>query len=77
VVNDPAILLVDEPTAALDEDDEQLVIDTLLRRVGMGLAVLVASRSEAILAVADRVVTLNRPTEPATWQWDTILPGAA
>ena len=77
VVNDPAILLVDEPTAALDQDDEQLVIDTLLRRVGMGLAVLVASRSEAILAVADRVVTLNRPTEPATWQWDTILPGAA
>ena len=77
VVNDPAILLVDEPTAALDEDDEQLVIDTLLRRVGMGLAVLVASRSEAILAVADGVVTLSRPTEPATWQWDTILPGAA
>ena len=77
VVNDPAILLVDEPTAALDQDDEQLVIDTLLRRVGMGLAVLVASRSEAILAVADRVVTLNRPTEPATWQWDTMLPAAA
>jgi putative ABC transport system ATP-binding protein len=62
LVNDPAVLLVDEPTAGLDGDDEELVIDGLLRRVARGLAVLVASRSEAVLAVADRNVTLDRPT---------------
>ena len=77
LVNDPAVLLVDEPTAGLDEDDEQLVIDALLRRVGEGLAVLVASRSGAMLASADRVVTLGRPTEPATRESDTILSAAA
>ena len=54
-----------------------MVIDALLRRVGEGLAVLVASRSEAMLAIADRVVTLGRPTEPATRESDTILSAAA
>jgi ABC-type transport system involved in cytochrome bd biosynthesis fused ATPase/permease subunit len=77
LVNDPAVLLVDEPTAGLDGDDEELVIDGLLRRVARGLAVLVASRSEAVLAVADRIVTLDRPIEPATWQWDIMVPFAA
>jgi len=77
LVNNPAVLLVDEPTAGLDDDDEQPVIDALLRRAGKGMAVLVATRSEALLAVADRVVTLGPPTEPATWQWDTMLPAAA
>ena len=77
LVNNPAVLLVDEPTAGLDDDDEQPVIDALLRRAGKGMAVLVATRSEALLAAADRVVTLGPPTEPATWQWDTMLPAAA
>ena len=77
LVNNPAVLLVDEPTAGLDDDDEQPVIDALLRRAGKGMAVLVATRSEALLAVADRVVTLGPTTEPATWQWETMLPAAA
>jgi len=70
LVNDPAVLLLDEPTAALDVDDEQIVIDSLFRRVDKGLAVLVATRSEALLGAADRIVSLDRPTEPASRPWD-------
>ena len=76
LVNDPAMLLLDEPTAGLDADEEQIVIDALLRRADKGLAVLVATRSDAMLAAADRIVSLVRPTEPATWPLDA-LPFAA
>lgn len=51
------ILILDEPTANLDADSEADMID-LLRREARGRTVLIATHSEALAAIADRVVRL-------------------
>ena len=58
LVNEPAVLLADEPTGELDSVTEQAVVDLILaQRVG-GCAAVLATHSDAVAAVADRVVKL-------------------
>ncbi|MCY7340997.1 MAG: ABC transporter ATP-binding protein [Pseudonocardia sp.] len=59
LANDPAVLLADEPTGELDSATEDVVLDLLLGAAERGTAVLVASHSPAVAAVADRIVTLT------------------
>ncbi|MEU4164978.1 thiol reductant ABC exporter subunit CydC [Actinoplanes sp. NPDC026670] len=54
-------LLLDEPTAHLDSTAEQLVISRLHDLVAQGCAVLVVAHRPALLAAADRIVTLHPP----------------
>ncbi len=56
VVNDPAVILADEPTAALDTERGQAVMD-LLRRLGRerGAAVIVVTHDERMIEGFDRV----------------------
>lgn len=56
----PAVLLVDEPTAGLDEETEQVVLTAIehLARVDGAMVLLVAHRPAAI-AIADREVRLE------------------
>jgi putative ABC transport system ATP-binding protein len=56
VINDPAVILADEPTAALDTERGRAVMD-LLRRLGRehGAAVVVVTHDERMLAGFDRV----------------------
>lgn len=56
--NNPAILLADEPTGELDTDTEAAILNLLRERAAAGLAVLVASHSEAVSRAADRVIEL-------------------
>lgn len=58
LVNDPAVVLADEPTGELDDVTEATVLDLLRARAQAGCAVVVASHSEAVAATADRVVAL-------------------
>jgi putative ABC transport system ATP-binding protein len=58
LANDPIVLLADEPTGELDITTEHDVLQALLLRAHVGVAVLVASHSPAVAAAADRVVTL-------------------
>ncbi|MCM2391440.1 thiol reductant ABC exporter subunit CydD [Streptomyces albipurpureus] len=60
---DRPLLLLDEPTAALDGETEAGVVDAV-RRLAAGRTVLLVVHRPALLAVADRVVTLSRGTEP-------------
>jgi putative ABC transport system ATP-binding protein len=54
----PPVLLADEPTGELDDSTETSVLDLLRARARAGSAVLVASHSAALPAIADRTLAL-------------------
>ncbi|GID31403.1 thiol reductant ABC exporter subunit CydC [Paractinoplanes brasiliensis] len=61
----PVTLLLDEPTAHLDAATESIVIGRLRAAARAGAAVLVVAHRPALLAAADRVVSLATPA-PST-----------
>ncbi|MES9809502.1 thiol reductant ABC exporter subunit CydD [Streptomyces sp. CS081A] len=62
---DRPLLLLDEPTAALDGETEAGVVDAV-RRLAAGRTVLLVVHRPALLAVADRVVSLGTNTVAPT-----------
>jgi putative ABC transport system ATP-binding protein len=58
LVTDPALLLCDEPTAALDHASAEQVMDLLLGLARDGRAVAVVSHDLRLTAWADRVVSM-------------------
>ncbi|HEX6499917.1 MAG TPA: ATP-binding cassette domain-containing protein [Micromonosporaceae bacterium] len=54
----PRLLIGDEPTGHQDRARVDLVLDILRRHAYAGHAVLISSHDEAVIAAADRVVTL-------------------
>lgn len=54
----PSILLLDEPTAALDPESERLVVDSL-RRFTRKRTALIVTHSAALDSLAHRIVTLE------------------
>lgn len=56
---DPAILLLDEASAALDAESERELADTL-RRLARDKTVIVAAHRPATLRIADRIYVLDR-----------------
>lgn len=59
IVNDPKILLADEPTAALDSATGQGIIDLLLAVRERGGALLVATHDPRVAERCDRVVLMH------------------
>ena len=68
VVNEPRVLLADEPTGELDSGNEKRLLALLRQRATEGLAVVVASHSPVVLRWADRVLHLadGRPVHRLT-----------
>ena len=58
LANDPAVLIADEPTGELDSATEQRVLELLAAEPGRGRAIVVATHSDSVAAVAHRVVVL-------------------
>jgi ATP-binding cassette, subfamily B, bacterial len=58
LLRSPAVLLLDEPTAALDPEAEYALIQTL-RRVSINATVIVATHRPALMEIADQVVLLK------------------
>jgi putative ABC transport system ATP-binding protein len=54
----PTVLLADEPTGELDDTTEAAVLTLLRTQARGGRAVLVASHSPAVAALADRTIRL-------------------
>ena len=64
---DPAILVMDEPTAALDDADASRLLDLVRRLRGQGVALIyVSHRLPEIAAVSDRVTVLKDGRRVAT-----------
>jgi ATP-binding cassette, subfamily B, bacterial len=61
-VSDASVLLLDEPTASLDRVSAAAVIDAI-RRTSSDRTVLLVTRDHDVASIADRVVTLDRPSE--------------
>ncbi|GCD91258.1 ABC transporter ATP-binding protein [Nocardioides sp. LS1] len=59
LVNEPAVLLADEPTGELDAVSEAHLLELLRARADRGCAILVASHSPAVRAAGDRVLRLD------------------
>ena len=59
LVNDPALVLADEPTGNLDEESGAAVLQLLRRVADSGRAVVLVTHERAATAVVDRVLTLR------------------
>ena len=64
VVADRPWVLLDEPTAHLDDLTEQVIADTIVE-LGRTRAVVVVAHRPALLALADHVITLPAAEVPA------------
>ena len=61
--NDPEVLLLDEPTAALDEKTTLMVEDLLKQRLANGLSILIVTHDPAQAErLADRILHLENGT---------------
>lgn len=58
LVNDPVILLADEPTGEVDSATEERLLDHLVERSRQGGATVVVTHSPAVAAAASRVVEM-------------------
>lgn len=61
IVNDPPLLLADEPTGNLDRVSSQLVLE-LIQRINeeRGVTVLLVTHNERVAALAERVLFIDR-----------------
>jgi lipoprotein-releasing system ATP-binding protein len=59
LVNQPAILLADEPTGNLDEETGAGILDLLSAEHAKGLAILMVTHDRSIAERADRIVELH------------------
>lgn len=55
----PRILLADEPTGEVDAVTESVILDLLTKQCHAGVAILVATHSQALAARADRIIHLR------------------
>jgi len=55
----PRVLLADEPTGEVDAIAERSILDILSQRCRAGVAVLVATDSQALAASANRIIHLQ------------------
>jgi putative ABC transport system ATP-binding protein len=59
LANDPDVLVADEPTGELDGQTEAAVLRLIRDQADQGKAVVIASHSTAVAAVADQVIRLK------------------
>lgn len=74
IVNRPQIILADEPTANLDRDSANKVLDALKAFHGVGVTCLISTHDEQFLDAADRVIYLEHGRFVESWRRRT--PGA-
>ncbi|MFF4759944.1 ABC transporter ATP-binding protein [Streptomyces sp. NPDC001292] len=64
IVKQPALVLADEPTGALDHDNTNLVVDILRAMSEDGCAVVIATHNDAVRDRCDTVLTVGTTAQP-------------
>lgn len=59
LANDPLVLVADEPTDRLDDNDAATLLTILRVQADHGIAVVVATRSAQVAGTCDRVLRLE------------------
>jgi putative ABC transport system ATP-binding protein len=59
LVNNPSVLLADEPTGELDQVTSRSIVGLFRRRAALGVAVVIATHDPTIAAAADRELGLR------------------
>lgn len=59
LICNPAVVLADEPTSDLDDENTRVVLQKLRETANAGAAVLVATHDQAAVAFADRVLRID------------------
>lgn len=59
LIKNPKVIFADEPTANLDADNAEIIMNLLKRVSRQGTTVIVASHNESLKRFADRVFTLS------------------
>lgn len=65
IASDPDLLLVDEPTAQLDRDTAESVVDAIAAIRSEGRLVVVATHDPAVLAACSATIDLQNGASPA------------
>lgn len=60
LMNDPSVLLADEPTGNLDEETGKGILQLLAEEHAKGLSIVMVTHDQAIAALADRTVELHQ-----------------
>ncbi|WP_412734262.1 hypothetical protein [Heyndrickxia coagulans] len=59
LVNNPVVILADEPTAALDSETAESVMTLILSFKEKGATVLVATHDDKVAKLGDRILRIN------------------
>ena len=59
LIRKPLVLILDEPTASLDSQNEKLIFDTL-KQLSKKMTVVVATHQEKLIKLADIHISLNK-----------------
>lgn len=68
IVNRPEIILADEPTAFLDRDNAQLILNTLKAFQSAGVTCIISSHDEQLFDQSCRMIFLSHGSVTNTWQ---------
>lgn len=71
IVNRPQLILADEPTANLDRDSANKVLEALKAFHGAGVTCLISTHDEQFLDSATRVIYLRQGQLIETWRKET------
>jgi putative ABC transport system ATP-binding protein len=59
LVNDPAIILADEPTGNLDTKTGEIILDTFKRLQAQGRTIVLITHEQSVAAHAERTIHLR------------------
>jgi putative ABC transport system ATP-binding protein len=65
IVKQPAVVLADEPTGALDQDNAAMVVDTLRELSDSGCAVVIATHNDYVRSRCDTTFDVTMSAAPA------------